>query len=165
MNEAPLAVRIMHVDDDERIIRSVARVLRSNGYSAVEGCTDSTAAIERIQAFEPDVLLLDLVMPEVGGRALLDQLRSSMPEVRVIVLTAEYDARAAVDCMRAGARDFLIKPVRAEELLAALTRVLEESALSFEAASLRDQFFSTQLKHPQAFSEIVTAFREVPSAS
>jgi DNA-binding NtrC family response regulator len=72
------------------------------------------------------------------------------------VLTAEYDSRAAVECMRLGARDFIQKPARTEELLAAIERVLRESALRFEADALRQHFFATELEHPEYFAGIAT---------
>ena len=99
------AARILHVDDDERLARSVSRLLRLNGYPETEVCTDSTEALKRVESYRPDVMIVDLVMPGVGGIELLEAVRRRFPSVCVIVLTADYDARAAVECMRLGARE------------------------------------------------------------
>ncbi|MEZ4281752.1 MAG: sigma-54 dependent transcriptional regulator [Myxococcota bacterium] len=148
--------RILIVDDDEMLARSIARMLRLNGHPEIETCGDPTTVADRIERFEPDLMLLDLVMPGVRGQRILESTARSHPGLGIIVLTAEYDARAAVECMRLGARDFIQKPARTEELLASIARVLEESAVRLEAAALRDQFFSTELKHPEVFAEILT---------
>lgn len=148
--------RILIVDDDEMLARSIARMLRLKGHPEIETCGDPTAVADRIERFEPDLMLLDLVMPGVRGQRILESTARSHPGLGIIVLTAEYDARAAVECMRLGARDFIQKPARTEELLASIARVLEESAVRLEAAALRDQFFSTELKHPEVFAEILT---------
>jgi len=148
--------RILIVDDDEMLARSIARMLRLHGFPEVETCGDPTAVPEVLDRFAPDVMLLDLVMPGIRGQRILEATSRSHPGLGVIVLTAEYDARAAVECMRLGARDFIQKPARTAELLASIARVLEESAVRFEAAALRDQFFAPELKHPEAFSDILT---------
>lgn len=160
MSDGPLAtapsVRILLVDDDETLTRSIARMLRMNGHPAVEICSDPHQVPAILDRFRPDVVLLDLVMPGIRGQRILEMTTRSHPGIGVIVLTAEYDSRAAVECMRLGARDFIQKPARTEELLEAIARVIEESAVRFEADALRRQFFATELKDPEIFSGIVT---------
>ena len=147
---------MLHIDDDARVVKSIARLLRLNGYTALEQCTRPTEALACVERFAPDIVLVDLLMPEVSGLEIVREVHRRHANVALVVLTAEYDARAAVDCIRAGARDFLQKPVRTDELLETLKRVGDEIALSFEAAALREQFFSIRLNRPEAFEEIVT---------
>lgn len=148
--------RVLIVDDDETLTRSIARMLRLNGYPDVDVCSDPRATTERVTNFRPDVMLLDLLMPGMRGQRVLEATRRNHPGLGVVILTADYDARAAVECMRLGARDYIQKPAGADELLASIARVAEESVLRFEADTLREQFFSTDLGNPEAFAGIVT---------
>lgn len=149
-------LRILHVDDDQKVVKSIGRLLRMSGYTSLEQCTDASGAMDCVERFRPDLVLIDLLMPNISGQEIIEAVHRKHPGVAVIVLTAEYDARAAVECLRAGARDFLQKPVRSSDLLSAIGRVAGEVALGLEAAALREQFFSTQLRQPQSFEEIVT---------
>ena len=148
--------RLLHIDDDARVVKSIARFLRLNGFSSVEGCTNATDALEHIERFRPEIVLMDLMMPDISGVEILREIQRRDLDVAVVILTAEYDARAAAECLRAGARDFLQKPVRSEDLLATLQRLVEDRALALEAASLREQFFATQLQQPEAFESIIS---------
>ncbi len=103
------------------------------------------------------MVLLDLIMPHLRGEEILERISELTPELPVIVVTAEQDVRSAVRCMRLGAVDYLVKPVDGDQLVAAVERTLEQSALQWENRRLREQFFTDQLQNPEAFADIVTA--------
>jgi DNA-binding NtrC family response regulator len=154
---APEPTTILVVDDEEWTLRGVRRTLRSHGFESVLTCSDSRKAVGLIRENRVALLLLDLMMPHVGGEEILAELSKVSPELPVIVVTAEQEVSSAVRCMKLGASDYLVKPVDPEQLVAAVHRTLEHSALRDENARLRDQFFRQDLSEPEAFAHIVTS--------
>ena len=148
---------VIIVDDDEVVLNSVRRVLRANGFDEVLMCADARDVEPLLDGEPVALLLLDLMMPHLSGRELLDRVAASHPEIPVVVITAEQDVRTAVECMKAGAYDYLLKPVGADELMATVRRALEHRELREENARLRSKLLEQELEHPQAFSEIITA--------
>ena len=106
-------------------------------------------------------MLLDLSMPELSGRALLDRVTADHPDVPVIVLTATNDLDTAVACMQAGAKDYLVKPVEASRLISALKRVIEMRALEAELLSLKARVLEETPHERSAFTDIVTHDRSM----
>ena len=148
---------VIVVDDDEIVLNSVRRTLRANGFDEVLMCADARNLEPLLEGEPVALVLLDLVMPHIGGRELLDRVSAAHPEIPVIVITAEQDVRIAVECMKAGAYDYLLKPVGADELLATVRRALEHRELREENARLRSKLLDQQLEQPQVFNEIITA--------
>ncbi len=146
---------VVVVDDDHNALDSTRRVLRSAGH-AVATCDDPSRAQQLIRDEPVALVILDLHMPTLAGDVLLERIHTEMPELPVMMLTAEYDARIAVRCMKLGAVDYLVKPLDRQQLLAAVARALSESALRFEARQLRASFFRGELQKPDSFDHIVT---------
>ncbi|HYK02570.1 MAG TPA: sigma-54 dependent transcriptional regulator [Thermoanaerobaculia bacterium] len=148
---------ILIVDDEEVVLNGVRRTLRANGFDEVLMCADSRD-VEPLLENEPVALmLLDLMMPHINGRELLERISSSHPEIPVIVVTAEQDVRIAVDCMKAGAYDYLLKPAGADELMATVRRALEHRELRDENARLRSKLLEQDLEQPRVFANLITA--------
>ena len=147
--------RILVVDDDEVVLRTVGRVLRHQGY-LVDTCADPREVAGLLAAKPYALMLLDLAMPHLDGSAVLAETVQRFPGVAVVVVTADQDARSVVQCMKAGAADYLVKPVRAEELVATVTKTLEQQAVREENARLRAHFLDLELENPSAFAAIVT---------
>src|SRR5207237_8062676 len=87
-------MKILVVDDDRMTVTLLEQLLQRHGYSRVMGMTDSREALETCAAFDPDLIVLDLIMPEVDGFAVLEALRSDASEsfLPIVVLTAELSA-------------------------------------------------------------------------
>jgi DNA-binding NtrC family response regulator len=117
--------RILVVDDEVNARTALAELLRDEGY-VVESAGDAFKALGKLSDFAPDLVLTDLKMPGMDGMALLEQLRAGDPDLPVIVMTAFGEVETAVRAMRAGARDYLAKPVNVGELSAAVARELEQ---------------------------------------
>jgi DNA-binding NtrC family response regulator len=113
------ALRILVVDDNRSAADALARVLRKQG-DEVDAVYDGLAAIERIRATPPDVVLTDLKMEPVDGLDVLQAAREMRPPVEVIVFTAYGAVDVAVKAMHLGARDFLTKPVTVGQVAARL---------------------------------------------
>ncbi len=147
---------ILLVDDEEAARNSMRRTLRSRGFEEVVTLADGAAALAWLERGSAALMLLDLAMPGVRGEEVLANVAARWPELPVVVVTGQQEVRTAVTCMKLGAFDYLLKPVEAEELLATVEKVLEQSALRFEAGRLRETFFAPALRAPEAFAALVT---------
>ncbi|MEB2310800.1 MAG: sigma-54 dependent transcriptional regulator [Sorangiineae bacterium] len=130
--------RILVVDDESNARNALAELLKEEGYS-VETAADGFKGLSRFHEFGPDLVLTDLKMPGMDGIELLGKVREADPDVSVIVTTAFGAVETAVTAMRAGALDYLTKPINIDELLIVLERALEQSRLRREAHALRSQ--------------------------
>ncbi len=110
--------RIMIVDDEPVVVRTVRKFLTQAGYADFVTATDSTTVIETLRRGTPDLILLDIVMPEVGGLELLRMIRAEFDDrcLPVIILTAADDPFTRRIALELGASDFLSKPVDSAEL-------------------------------------------------
>jgi len=117
---------ILVIEDDEPIRRGVADALRFAGYRLHEAA-DGRAGLDAALGGDYDLVLLDLLLPEVGGLEVLGELRRVRPSLPVIVLTARGEERDRVRGLRLGADDYIVKPFSADELLARIEAVLRRS--------------------------------------
>jgi DNA-binding NtrC family response regulator len=150
------ALPILVVDDEPRLLHSVSVALRAAGFPQVVTIDDTRKVAPLLSDQPVGAVLLDLSMPEVSGRMLLDQVTADHPDVPVIVLTATNDLETAVACMQAGAKDYLVKPVEASRLISALKRVIEMRALEAELLSLKARVLDDTPHERTAFTDIVT---------
>ena len=111
--------KIMIVDDEPINIKVVLKYLQGFGYSNFRSTTDATSAMEMARTERPDIVLLDIMMPEVSGIEILNQIRNDrgLHRIPVIILTAVGDARVKQKALELGATDFLTKPVDPSELI------------------------------------------------
>jgi len=111
------APRILVVDDEPGIRAFIGRALNAAGYPTDFAATGSEA-LERALASHYDLIILDLVMPDMSGQDVLDHLLSARPDQAVLVLSCLADVASKVDCLERGAQDYLTKPFSLAELLA-----------------------------------------------
>ena len=147
---------VLLVDDEPQLLHSVSVVLRSAGLSQVLTQSDSRKVLPMLAEHEVGVLVLDLTMPKLPGAALLEQIAVDYPDIPVLVLTATNDLETAVQCMQAGAVDYLVKPVDQNRLVSAVKRALELRAWRAEVVSLSARLLSDTPYQRDAFAEIVT---------
>ncbi len=122
------AHRILVVDDDYASRMLLQKVLEQEGYP-VTTCSDGAEAIEWLQKEHFDVVISDLVMEEVGGLDLLKKIKDASIEVAVILLTGHASIETAIEAVRLGASDYLMKPVNTEELKIRLRKTIERMEL------------------------------------
>jgi two-component system response regulator MprA len=122
-------VRILVVDDDRAVRESLRRSLAFNGYE-VDVAADGGEALDRLRAQRPDALVLDVMMPRVGGLETCRRLRADGDDVPILVLTARDSVADRVAGLDAGADDYLVKPFDLEELLARLRALLRRTQQS-----------------------------------
>lgn len=157
MTNAADSLPVLLVDDECQILRSTSLTLRTAGIANVATLNDSREVLDFIKKTPVAVALLDLNMPHISGEDLLAQVKEYSPEVPVIILTAANEIELAVRCMRAGADDYLVKPVEKTRLISAVNHAIERRGLRDEIDNLRAGLLSRELKNPEAFSHIITA--------
>jgi DNA-binding response OmpR family regulator len=120
---------VLLVEDDERISEPLVRVLRAEGFD-VEHVTAGLPALERVEASRPDLVLLDLTLPDIDGLDVCRKVRGLMPDLPIIMLTARAEEMDVIVGLNAGADDYVAKPFRLAELIArirARLRVVEHA--------------------------------------
>jgi PleD family two-component response regulator len=132
-------MKILVVDDDRMSVTLLEQLFQRHGYTRVMGIIDPRSAVETCAAFDPDLVLLDLIMPEVDGFAVLDALRSDASEdfLPIIVLTGDVSEESKARALDAGATDFLVKPVSQTEALLRIRNLLEMRRLYVAAEDQR----------------------------
>lgn len=141
--------KVLAVDDQADMRWLLTLVLREQGFEIVTA-EDGEQAVERIKLEAPQVVLMDLRMPRLGGMKALEQIKEIAPELPVIVISGYGDVPSAVQAMRLGAYDFLTKPFDNEELVFTVKRAIERGELLSQVAALKDQ-----LRHGGALCEIM----------
>ncbi len=127
---------VLLVDDEDTIRLFLEKTLRDEGYEAITAATGGEA-IEITRNELPDLVLLDLKLPDINGIEVLQQIKDMLPEVCVIMLTAFGDIETAVSAIKKGAFDFVSKPVNLEQLLLVVEKGLESQRLNRELFQLR----------------------------
>jgi DNA-binding NtrC family response regulator len=130
--------RVLVVDDEVNARTALAELLTDEGFE-VETAADAFKALGKVDTFAPDVVVTDLKMPGMDGIELVQRLRALDDPPAVVVMTAFGAVQSAVEAMRAGASEYLTKPINLDELLVSLARVLEHQALRREARQLRQR--------------------------
>jgi two-component system response regulator PilR (NtrC family) len=127
---------ILVADDEPGVRESLAEVLRDAGYD-VEVAADGNAALAALETRDFAVILTDLRMPGADGLAVLRRAREVSPQTLVLVMTAHGGVDTAVEALRSGATDYILKPVVFDDLLAKVDRLLEHRQLVWQAQMLR----------------------------
>jgi two-component system, NtrC family, response regulator AtoC len=134
----PKRGRILVVDDEANARTALAELLREEGYD-VETAADAFKALGKLEEFAPHLVLTDLKMPGMDGIELVKRLAEGEREVAVVVMTAFGAVDTAVEAMRAGAVDYLTKPLNFDELLIVAERALERQNLRAETRMLKQR--------------------------
>lgn len=147
-------MRILVVDDEMVALTSVKRLLRRRGFEDVTVCDTGQAAIELIRSETFDVVLLDLLMPDVDGLRVIEASKAFKPLTEFIMITAIEDVKMSVKAIRLGAYDYLVKPIDPERLYLSITRAFERR--SFRAGLLPEEAGEPGQATPEAFSSVIT---------
>ena len=147
---------VLLIDDEEQILISYSMILKAAGMDNVISVQDSTMVLDLLHDREVSVIVIDLIMPRLSGVELLKNIRKDHPQVPVIVMTATSDIEIAINCMKQGAFDYLIKPVEKSRFTGTINKALEIRALQDEVLNLKEHLFSDQLTNQSAFAPIIT---------
>lgn len=155
--ETDKSSKILLVDDEQQILLSSESALHVYGIQEVLTIDDSRQVLPTLETENISIIVLDLFMPYISGKDLLNIISHDFPQIPVIVMTAADEVETAVDCMRAGAFDYLVKPVDNARLITSVKRALEISNLKNQVTQLREHLLKNKVKQPAAFEPIISA--------
>ena len=135
---APRPTRILIVDDDQGHLTTLKTIVRSWGY-VVETAEDGTQAVQWVKSEPVDLVLMDVRMARMSGIEALERIKAYNPSIPVIIMTAYSSVDSAVDALKAGAYDYLIKPLDFEVLKLTIERARDHAGLKAENKRLRKQ--------------------------
>lgn len=118
-----MAKTVMVVDDAQFMRMRVSKLLSQNGYEVVEA-EDGVAAVQTYQSENPDAVIMDITMPRKDGLSALREIREFDSRAKVIMLTALGQQSMVLEAMKAGAKDFLVKPYDPDRVIKTLDKVL-----------------------------------------
>ncbi|RDL43378.1 sigma-54-dependent Fis family transcriptional regulator [Marinomonas piezotolerans] len=149
--------KLLLVDDEPSFLRSMSLTLERYGFNNLITCTDPKQ-VAKIMADEyVGLVLLDLTMPTMSGQEILTWLNEEFPDVCVIIFSGINQVDAAVDCVKRGAFDYIVKTTDQEQILEAIKRAIHTQELSLENQALRAQLLSQDLEKADCFTDFVTA--------
>lgn len=124
-------VRVLLVDDEEAFIMSNAKLLSNRGYD-VRTVLDGNAALQMLAENDIDVAVLDIRMPGKDGIAVLAEIKKNFPLVEVILLSGQATFEAAIEGLKIGASDYLMKPCQISELIGKIEEACEKRRINEE---------------------------------
>ncbi|MDP3297578.1 MAG: sigma-54 dependent transcriptional regulator [Thermodesulfovibrionia bacterium] len=151
--------KLFLLDDEELIVSMLSRALRKEGYEViVEGSAQD--AVDKISSWSPDVVLLDINIPEKSGLDILQEIKAQGIDTEVIMLTADDTAETAVKAMKFGATDYLTKPLDIEKVKIVINNLIEKGKLKHEVEYLRKVFAETFNKDIIGESKAIKELKE-----
>ncbi|MFQ6067754.1 MAG: sigma-54-dependent transcriptional regulator, partial [bacterium] len=132
----PRPAKILIVDDEVNLLRSLSDVLKKKGY-LVATAQNGLEALEKLKEKYFNIAIVDLKMPKMGGMELLELMKERYPQTLVVILTGYATIKSAVDAMKKGAYDYLVKPFSPDEILLICDKIMEEESLREENRFLR----------------------------
>lgn len=145
-------VRILIVDD-ERAVASILRDLLSAGGRSIDVCHDGVEAIELIQENAYDLIIVDLVMPRVGGLEVLRFAKKTRPDTIVVIITGHASLETAITAIKEGAYDYIKKPCKLDEIKIVVDNAIEKIMLNRENRNL-------MIKLQDAYNELIALKKE-----
>jgi two-component system chemotaxis response regulator CheY len=117
--------RILIVDDAAFMRMMIKDILTKHGFLIVGEAENGLLAVERYMELKPDLVTMDITMPEMDGIAAVKEIRRNDPYARIIMCSAMGQQPMVIDAIQAGARDFIVKPFQPDRVLEAVTKALE----------------------------------------
>ncbi len=148
--------QILLVDDEPAELEAYSLLLESMGAKKVETLSDSREVLDKLEKMQSPVVFLDLNMPHMSGQEVLRELKLKRPQIPVIIVTADSEIETAVECLRLGAHDYLVKPIDLNMFSSALRNATEIGLLRNEVMSLKGISFGNRNNVNTAFKHIIT---------
>lgn len=147
---------ILIVDDEEIFLLSAELALNSNGINNLITEVDSSKVMDLLKGTEFSLIILDINMPNIKGTELLPLIVEKYPDIPVIIITAINDVENAVSCIKAGAFNYILKPVDSTRLATTVKGGLNLREIKNENRILKRYLLKDELENPEVFNEIVT---------
>ncbi len=123
--------KVLLVDDEQEFTAILSERLESRGLK-VECASNGKEALEKIQKESYDIIILDMVMPEMNGLETLEQVKKDRPDLQVLLLTGHADLKSGIEAIKMGAQDFLEKPADIHELMSKIKEAKTQKAILVE---------------------------------
>lgn len=143
---APIKGNILIVDDEPDMLETCSDILRAQGYQ-VQTCVESIKALDMLASFEPEVMMVDLMMPKMGGMELMREVRKQNPDISIIIFTGYPTIESAVNAVREGAVDYLVKPFLANQFIGLIEKTMSLRRLKEENRLLRTKISGVAFNH------------------
>lgn len=115
--------KILIVDDSRTSRKMLRNILESNGHEIIDEAVNGQEGVQRFQALKPDVVTLDITMPVVDGVEALKMIKALDPESKVVMVTAAGQKNKMIECIKAGANEFLTKPFEQQEIVDVINKM------------------------------------------
>jgi DNA-binding NtrC family response regulator len=152
---------VLLIDDEPEILRLTRMTLEGEGIDNIVTMDDSRQVLPYLTRERVSVIVVDLMMPYISGLELLQEIVTEYPATPVIIMTALDEVETAVECLKAGAFDYLLKPVEPNSLISAVGKAVKMNSLQHEISSLKNYLLTDHLEHADAFGEIITRSKKM----
>lgn len=115
--------KILIVDDSRTSRKMLRNILESNGHEIIDEAVNGQEGVQKFQALKPDVVTLDITMPVVDGVEALKMIKALDPESKVVMVTAAGQKNKMIECIKAGAKEFLTKPFEQQEIVDVINKM------------------------------------------
>ncbi len=153
--------RVLIIDDERPVLMTLEALLKRHGYQ-VETAPTAAQGLKVLKSKSPTLVLLDLRLPDADGLEMLDRIKTELPKVQVIILTAHDSLHNAIESMKRGAYHFISKPYAPEELLSLVEKALETQFLLREAKELREKTEQLEKRLEIAEARPMAIFKSKP---
>src|SRR6476660_9990035 len=149
---------ILIIDDERPVLMTLEALLKRRGYE-VDTAPTAAQGLKALKSKSPNLVLLDLRLPDADGLEMLDRIKNELPEVPVIILTAHDSLHNAIESIKRGAYHFISKPYAPEELLSLIEKALEKQSLLRETEKLRPKTEQLEKRLEIAETRMVPIFK------
>jgi DNA-binding NtrC family response regulator len=153
--------RVLIIDDERPVLMTLEALLTRHGYH-VDTAPTASQGLKLIRSKSPTLILLDLQLPDADGLETLDRIKTEVPQIQVIILTAHDSLHNAIESIKRGAYHFISKPYAAEELLSLVEKALEKQFLLREAEELREKTEQLERRLEMAEARPTLIFKSKP---
>ena len=125
MDDAGKKIKVLIVDDAIFMRTMIRDILEKNGFEIVGEASSGKEAIEKYQRLKPDLVTMDIVMPEMGGIEAVKSIMKIDPNAKILMCSAMGQKALVIEAIQAGAKDFVVKPFQPSAVIEAITRIME----------------------------------------
>ncbi|MEA4900845.1 response regulator [Desulfitobacterium sp.] len=120
-----MSANVLIVDDAAFMRMMVKDILTKNGYNVIGEAENGAVAVDKYMELTPDLVIMDITMPEMDGLQAVREIRKRAPEARIIMCSAMGQQAMVIDAIQSGAKDFIVKPFQADRVIEAVAKALK----------------------------------------
>lgn len=120
-----MSANVLIVDDAAFMRMMVKDILTKNGFNVVGEAENGAVAVDKFSELSPDLVIMDITMPEMDGLQAVREIRKRAPQARIIMCSAMGQQAMVIDAIQSGAKDFIVKPFQADRVIEAVNKALK----------------------------------------